>query len=657
METFCSRRTKTGTEKMKLIDSILRKLTFNELHDWASEKVFHRGNDYVKRVEQLSYTKDNTLVAWVTGRHRYATSVSIKGAGNFDHLCSCPYTWGPCKHAVAVILAAVECVKRKESLPELVEDSDLHEALYGYQEEDDEGEDDDDLDATTPRLTATQSKVAKILRDKNRDELLDLLVDLSGRVGDVSQHIIETAQLAGGQTDELVRALKAEIRDLTAEPAYYNHWDDESRLPDFSHVEEQLRALTDHGHADAVVQLGEEIWTRGNAQIEQSDDERETAMAIGACLETVLAALPQCSLSSPQQLLWVIDRLLEDEYSVLGSAEKLLTRRAYTRAHWRDVASTLETRLQAMSKPRTPDFHDRYRRQGLLSQLLEAYGRAGWKHKIVPRLEDEADACQCYTRLVDALLAADETERARDWCIQGYARTVDSAAGTASALQDRLRTMAEKEKRYDLVAVYRAQDFFDRPSSSDYNELRKAAVKAKCWPAVRDAAFRYLETGQRPASSDRKDKNNVWPLPSPEVESPPTTRRAGYQQFPDLETLIDIAIMEKRFDDVVDLYQRLRKTKRLGWGTDKTVAHAVCVTHPDFALAIWKDVVGNLIAQVKPRAYEEAAVYLRLMKKVYTRHHRLEDWRRLLEELRKIHKAKRRLMGVLDTLSKKKLVD
>jgi uncharacterized Zn finger protein len=148
-----------------------------------------------------------------------------------------------------------------------------------------------------------------------------------------------------------------------------------------------------------------------------------------------------------------------------------------------------------------------------------------------------------------------------------------------------------------------------------------------------------------------------WPLPAPEVEPPTTSKRGDHQQFPDLATLIDIAITEKRIDDVVELYQRLRKTKRWGWERDKTVAQAVVDTHPDLALGIWKDIVDGLIGQVKPKAYVEAAVYLRFMKKVYTQNKRLEDWRELLEGLRTKHKAKRRLMGVLDTLANKKLVD
>lgn len=636
------------------INTVLRKLSFDDLRDWAGETILNRGGNYVKRVDQLCCTADNTLVAWVTGSERYATSVRVDGEGEFEHLCTCPYNWGPCKHAVAVILAAAEHIKNKYAIPRLEDDDELSQALFGDPEEDEC--DDERVRAPTPRRKQTQAKLEKMLGDRSRDDLLDLLIDLSSRFPEVRQHIVETEQLVSGKVDKVVCALQSEIRDLTAEPAWYDHWRGEGSLPDFSHVEERLRALSDQGYADAVLQLGAELWTKGNAQVELSDDEGEIAMAIASCLETVLAALPQSSLSPPEQLLWLIDRLLDDEYSLLDSAEKLLKRRTYTRAHWRELAGVLETRLQTMPKPRTTRFSDRYRRERLLNTLLDAYNRAGWKDRVIPRLEDEVDACQCYPRLADALLAAGERERARHWCIQGYTRTVGGAPGIASALQERLRTMAQKERRYDLVAAYRAQDFFHSPSSTSYGELREAAEKVKCWPVVRETVLHYLETGEHPAFNGQKGKGSGWPLPSPEVEPPTAKKPSGDKRSPDLEMLIDIAIMEERLDDVVDLYQRMRKTKRRGWETDKTVAHAVANTHPDIALATWEDIVDSLIAQVKPKAYEEAARYLRLMKKIYTRNQRLDDWQRLLSKLRREHKSKRRLMGVLDTLSNKKLV-
>lgn len=83
---------------------------------------------------------------------------------------------------------------------------------------------------------------------------------------------------------------------------------------------------------------------------------------------------------------------------------------------------------------------------------------------------------------------------------------MQGSPGIAASFQDRLREIVQRERRYDLVATYRAKDCFDHPSSANYDELRKAAEKINCWPTVRAAALRHLETGQRPAPDDRKDE-------------------------------------------------------------------------------------------------------------------------------------------------------
>ena len=641
------------------LDTALRTLSLDDLRGWAGETILNRGKRYVKRVGQVFRMADDALAAWVTGSERYATSVRIQVGGSFEHRCTCPYSLGPCKHAVAVILAAAEHLKAAKAIPLLREDDELYQALAvdsGTEEQNDNEWDAEPGDVPGRRDKKGQPHLRNLLGQKSHGELLELLVDLSSRFPDVRQHIVEAEQLAGGRVDKLVRALQSEIRSLTAEAAWYDHWRGAGSLPDYSRIEEKLRALADRGHADAVIKLGMELWSKGKVQVEQSDDEGETAMAIAACLQTVMAALPQSSLSPPEQLLWVIDRLLDDDYGLLDAAETFLGRQAYTSAHWREVADTLEGRLQATSRSLNAKFADRYRRGRLLDALLDAYRRAGWDDKIIPRLEDEADACQCYPRLVDALLGAGERERARQWCLRGHARTVGQAPGIASALRERLRVIAQRERRADLVAAYRAQDFFDSPSSTRYGELRKAAERAKCWPVVRGAVLDFLETGRYPASSGQKPLADGWPLPAPEVEQPAAARRAGHLWFPDLTTLIDIAIAEERFDDVADLYQRCRTANRCGVETDKRVAQAVAATHPDLALGIWKRTVDGLIAQTKPRAYEEAAVYLRFMRQVYTRNGRMDDWQGLLIRLRTEHKAKRRLIEVLDNLTNKKLV-
>ncbi|MFH1243167.1 MAG: hypothetical protein V1689_12505 [Pseudomonadota bacterium] len=72
----------------------------------------------------------------------------------------------------------------------------------------------------------------------------------------------------------------------------------------------------------------------------------------------------------------------------------------------------------------------------------------------------------------------------------------------------------------------------------------------------------------------------------------------GRNVFPDTETLIDISIHEKLPDDVLHWYNQ-RKYKR----TEEK--------HRDQAIEIWKKMAANEIAQTKPKAYRQAAVYMK----------------------------------------------
>lgn len=648
---------------MQQIKALLSNLTTSDLNAWAGARIYSRGKSYLKNVEGLSRTDDGALAAWVSGSKEYATSVGLDPDGELEYVCTCPYECGPCKHAVAVLLAAAEQVKRKQDIPLLDEDDALYQALFGDEDNEDDLDDwQTEYEEPEPRKSTAapgkgKKQVVKILEKMSKEELIAFVGELSCRYPEIERGLLEQEQLATGKVDKIVASLRREIRNLTAEPAYYDRWSGESDLPDYSHVEEQLRALLAKGHADAVLELGEELWTRGNEQVEQSHDDGDTGMAIAECMKVVLQALPQASLTRPKQLLWVIDRALEDDYSLLESPDRILNGKAYTQAHWLEVAHALESRLKPVPKPTSAEYSDRYRRNEVVSMLIKAYEKGGQRKKIIPLLEREAETCQCYVRLVDALLLAGEREKARQWCISGYERTVKTLPGLAADLQKRLREMAHEEKNHEMVAAYRAQDFFGRPSRQAYIELRKAAEKAKVWQPVRTAALGYLESGRRPDLASPGKVTARWPLPVPEVVLSGDRAAQVAGRFPDFDMLIDIAILEKRLDDAVALYGELRKTKRYSTETYKAVASAVAGTHPQVALDIWRSIVDGLIAQVKPAAYEEAAVYLRQMCKVYQANHRMMDWVNLLGELRREHKPKRRLMEVLDGLSGKNLLD
>jgi uncharacterized Zn finger protein len=142
------------------------------------------------------------------------------------------------------------------------------------------------------------------------------------------------------------------------------------------------------------------------------------------------------------------------------------------------------------------------------------------------------------------------------------------------------------------------------------------------------------------------------------VKRPHSQGKPRLESFPNREMLIEIALLEKRHDDAVEIYQKLSTTRRWGWGIDEQLAQAVASSHPEMALQIWKNIADRLIGQVKPSAYQDAAVYLRCMRKVYEETGRLYDWKALIMRLRKEHKAKRRLQEVLYGLEKnRKIID
>lgn len=634
-------------------------LTWGDLEKWAGTKILNRGKSYIKSVHNLATTPEGGLLAWVTGSAEYAVRVEIEDEEGLVGSCTCPYDWEPCKHAVAIVLAALERMKRNEPIPPAAKDDARLLALE--ETDDDEFLDDDDFDDSfdediSEKPGRKSDALRTTLNSRTKDELVELVLELARQYPEVERNISEERQLQDGKVDALTRSLRNEIVRLTGEPAWHNPWKGEGNIPDYSHVRRQLAALLKAGHSDSVVDLGKELWVRGNEQVGQSHDEGDTAMQIGECMEIVFQAVASSSLAPHDRLLWMIDKFLEDEYAILDSCNGSIDDKSFTKAHWRDAARRLLERLDSRPIPAQQSFSSNYERRMVLNWVLTAFENGGQMEKVIPLLEKEAHACQCYDKLVDALLAEKRKEKAREWCIEGWRHTIKSAPGIAKGLQEKLRDLAQKEGRKDLVAAYRAQDFFERPSRATYEELRKSAAKMDMWPDVRAAVLKFLETGRRPDMPSGDGKKQSWPLPEPEVLATPDMKMRG--RFPDTATLIDIAILEERLDDVVQLYGAMAKGGLFyHHGTDEAVAQAVSGTHPDVALDIWKRLAEGQINLVQPRAYDEAATYLRKMHKVYEKTGRLTEWRELLGLLRVKHKAKRRLMQVLDVLEGKRVID
>jgi len=205
-----------------------------------------------------------------------------------------------------------------------------------------------------------------------------------------------------------------------------------------------------------------------------------------------------------------------------------------------------------------------------------------------------------------------------------------------------------RQKNWPVVAAIQAEEFVRHPSRQSFTDCKKTAAKVKVWPKVRKALLQYLEKGEPPW------KQKGWPLPDSGLDVPKTERK---DRFPMVNDLIEMAILEKKPEQILHWYDRLPK-KRYGWyGIDNDEVATAIQTHaPDRAIAIWENMAEQLIAQVKPKAYQEAGKYLRKAAKVMAKEKKQAEWGQYLRRLRENHARKIRLMEVLDGLEDKSII-
>lgn len=699
-------------------------LTWDDLDAWAGSRSVSRGKAYQRqgRIKNLALAADGRLLATVEGTVRYVTSVwlvpSKKKRGQIDSVCSCPVGTSGCKHAVAVVTDYLAALVEKREVPVAEpddrrwakltqDDDDLYDEYDGeddFDEDDfddgefddgefdefDEDDDDDDFDripTTTKRSKRAKGKSGKRLtradwdqkikahvEQKSPEDLAGLVWSLIERFPEIRQEFQERITLGEGDVDQLVAAARRELRSVTAEFGWQNHWDSEGHTPDYDRLKHRLERLAELGHCDRVVELGRELIARGMEQVGQTDDEGETAMGLGDCLGVVFDALAKSSLSAPDKILYAIDACLQDDYDVVGDAVGKILNAKWGSADWSIVADRLAKRLQKTPSTKgQDDFSQKYARDCLSRYLLDALDHAGRAGELLAVYEAEARATGNYGRLVDYLIAENQYEDAERWASEGIEQTHQKYPGTAAGLAKSLCDLARRKKQWDVVAAHAASEFFNRPSSQTFQELEAAAKKAKYFEPVRDAALRFLESGVAPiriAPDGRKGQKTTidpaWPLPLPAYLVPlMLARETKRKSQPYYAVLLDMAIKDKRPDDVLRWYeaettptkQTLRGPHFFGnyYDSDR-VAKAVATAYPQRALEIYRRKLDANLKQANTSAYQTCAVCLRNMRPIYKALDQDDHWNELLADVRHNYRNRPRFMEILDKLEGRSIV-
>jgi uncharacterized Zn finger protein len=344
--------------------------------------------------------------------------------------------------------------------------------------------------------------------------------------------------------------------------------------------------------------------------------------------------------------MWALDLVLDDPFDLCDDLVGYL-RQEHPVSAWNAVADSLLKRLDT-GDFRKSDFSRDYKRDRLADWAIHALEQAGRNEEIIPLCESEAQKTDSYVRLVNRLIALERFEDAERWIRKGIAATKQEYSGIASQLRGTLLTIRTRQQDWSSVAILQVEEFVRSPSVRTFENCKDAADRLDAWPSIRHALRDHLASGQLPW------KHPEWPLPAPGKDAPKPERR---DTFPKFSTLIEIAIQEKKPEEVLRWYDSYPIKHMFRHGSlDESVATAIATYAPDRAVAIWKDLAEQQIARVKPSAYHEAAGYLRKAAKVMIREKREAEWTQYLTGLRKEHFRKKRLLEILDTLSAKPIV-
>ncbi len=154
------------------------------------------------------------------------------------------------------------------------------------------------------------------MKGKTKAQLTDLICDLAKLHPEMAEDLIDRKQMISGNIKAFVTRLRNQIHDIGDEPGWQNYWAGEGYTPDYSGIRKKLATLLKADHADDALTLGRELVTTGIRQVEESNDEGETAMEIAVCMPVIVEALDRSSVDSTDKLNWALDAVLEDQSDV-----------------------------------------------------------------------------------------------------------------------------------------------------------------------------------------------------------------------------------------------------------------------------------------------------------------------------------------------------
>jgi uncharacterized Zn finger protein len=554
----------------------LPKLTESHVRELAGERSFERGKSYYRQGAILEPVRlGMELRADCAGSEDepYQLSVALTEDSIGEASCTCPYDWGGlCKHLVALLLAYVH----------------------------------------TPEAFRVIPPMKQVLAERSKEELITIIDEMIKREPELIS-VVELSAATRSAKSVDVETYRRQVQRALRQSRPHA-------------IEKELRALRDAAarlakagdwlDAGAVYHvLLVETVDHYDEELQMMDEDGDIAVIVDELAQGLSQCLKESSANSATRRAW-LEALLEAKLAdiELGGIDLAPSARDAVLEHATDEEwKWIEEHVRA----EIAKSHD-WAREVLVRFLAEGQERHGQENAAAALIREMGTPQQRAFLLVDEGKTDEAVALARKHFTQlpGLMEQFADALVEAGAKDDALALMTEQAEKKDaywnyiewLVKHHRKHGdpqealkwqqkvFTQHPSVEAFKVLREVSSKLSRWEQVRADVLGVLEREKR------------------------------------MDALIEIALHE---GDVARALELLPRVSGWGWRDYKSeVAQAAEKDHPEAALSLYKEVVEQAIGRRGRDSYQEAAEYLKRVKKLYKRLNAQSDWDGYIQGLR-----------------------
>jgi len=558
----------------------------------AGERSYARGYKYFKDgVVTRLVGKGESVSATVLGTFDYDVKLWMEGAA-FEFSCDCPVGMEGtfCKHCVATGLAWLERSKSGGIGAE--------------------------------NATSDTEVRAYLLKQEN-NILVDILLDAAQKDDSLARRLQLLASKDGSKTGAIDSFRKA-IDAAIGRRRFVEYSEMRSYTRGIKAVADSLGPLIGDGHAAEVRELAEHALKALEKAFHRVDDSNGLLGDVAGQFEELHRTACRQAKPEPAALAkflfdWEIESEWDIFYNAIGTYSDVLGEAGF--AAYRALAEAEWEKVRPLSAGE--ETADRFGRRSRIGYIMERFAEAtGDIDALVAIRQKDLRSAAAYLKIAEIYKGAGRLEEAIQWAERGVAAFPEHAGG----LNDFLIAEYHAKGRHEEAIVLAWAKFEAAPSLDTYKNLKKSADHLVLWEDWRTWALDFLREALASKNPEQR-RSLVWHY------------RDGHS------ILVHIFLWEKKFEDAWMEAVKGGCSKEL-W---LALAKHRSKDHPADAVDVYLRYVEPTILLGMNPAYHEAVEMLGEVHKLKTQLGRPGEFTAVLMEIRQKHKAKRKLMKLLES--------